>query len=300
MQVVKIVLVGDETSGKTELSKGYTLGSIDDNNGFGSNTFSRTIDRQGKSVTCHLVSTSSGAEDKLRPLAYPQTDIFLFLYSIASPTSFENIKSKWLPEVRNYCPHTPFLVVGTQEELRETQPHHKFVSFETATSACKELGAMALLECSYVTHKNVDLVFEQALTFFLDPPLELSLPRSSSVGNGDKKKLFWSKSRSSKLKKSPRDDTKDKEEKSITSPRGEKEKPIVITPRDKKRVQKSRGNSPVSDISPQNEKQAYTELVNDLISAQDEIRDLKKELLIRDSLIINLEKEIAFLRQSQK
>jgi Ras-related C3 botulinum toxin substrate 1 len=35
---------------------------------------------------------------RLRPLSYPQTDIFLVCFSVVSPASFENIKTKWLPE----------------------------------------------------------------------------------------------------------------------------------------------------------------------------------------------------------
>ncbi len=32
--------------------------------------------------------------DRLRPLSYPQTDVFLVCFSIVSPASFENVKEK--------------------------------------------------------------------------------------------------------------------------------------------------------------------------------------------------------------
>ena len=32
--------------------------------------------------------------DRLRPLSYPQTDVFLVCFSIISPSSFENISAK--------------------------------------------------------------------------------------------------------------------------------------------------------------------------------------------------------------
>ena len=35
---------------------------------------------------------------RLRPLSYPQTDIFLVCFSVVSPASFENIKTKWFVE----------------------------------------------------------------------------------------------------------------------------------------------------------------------------------------------------------
>lgn len=45
--------------------------------------------------------------DRLRPLSYPQTDVFLVCFSIVSPTSFQNVKTKWVPEVTlSFCPPT--------------------------------------------------------------------------------------------------------------------------------------------------------------------------------------------------
>ena len=40
--------------------------------------------------------TLSGQEDydRLRPLSYPQTDVFLVCFSVVSPASFENVKEK--------------------------------------------------------------------------------------------------------------------------------------------------------------------------------------------------------------
>ena len=43
-----------------------------------------------------LYSTQTGQEDydRLRPLSYPQTDVFLVCFSVVSPSSFENVKEK--------------------------------------------------------------------------------------------------------------------------------------------------------------------------------------------------------------
>lgn len=32
--------------------------------------------------------------DRLRPLSYPQTDVFLVCFAVISPSSFENVKEK--------------------------------------------------------------------------------------------------------------------------------------------------------------------------------------------------------------
>ena len=43
-----------------------------------------------------FVSPITGQEDydRLRPLSYPQTDVFLVCFSVVSPSSFENVKEK--------------------------------------------------------------------------------------------------------------------------------------------------------------------------------------------------------------
>lgn len=44
----------------------------------------------------NLFVFSPGQEDydRLRPLSYPQTDVFLVCFSVVSPSSFENVKEK--------------------------------------------------------------------------------------------------------------------------------------------------------------------------------------------------------------
>lgn len=41
-----------------------------------------------------------------------QTDCFLLCYSLGSRSSFENIATKWFPEIRHHCPHVPIVLVG--------------------------------------------------------------------------------------------------------------------------------------------------------------------------------------------
>lgn len=41
-----------------------------------------------------VVSLGQEDYDRLRPLSYPQTDVFLVCFSVVSPSSFENVKEK--------------------------------------------------------------------------------------------------------------------------------------------------------------------------------------------------------------
>ena len=53
--------------------------------------------------------------DRLRPLSYPQTDVFLICFSVVSPSSFENVTSKWCPEIKHHCPDAPILLIGKHQ-----------------------------------------------------------------------------------------------------------------------------------------------------------------------------------------
>lgn len=49
----------------------------------------------GKVINLGLWDTAGQEDyDRLRPLSYPQTDVFLVCFSVTSPPSFENIKGK--------------------------------------------------------------------------------------------------------------------------------------------------------------------------------------------------------------
>lgn len=101
--------------------------------------------------------------DRLRPLSYPQTDVFLVCFSVTSPASFENVKEKWFPEVHHHCPGVPCLIVGTQVDLRDdpnmlqklARQKQRPIPFEAGERLARELGAVKYAECSALTQKGI-------------------------------------------------------------------------------------------------------------------------------------------------
>lgn len=121
--------------------------------------------------TTHGSVRSTGQEDydRLRPLSYPQTDVFLVCFSVTSPASFENVKEKWFPEVHHHCPGVPCLIVGTQVDLRDDpqvmeklqRQKQRPVTSEAGERLARELGAVKYVECSALTQKGLKNVFDE-------------------------------------------------------------------------------------------------------------------------------------------
>ena len=118
---LKLVIVGDDTVGKTCLC----LSKATDE--FPSDYIPTVCDNwtcdmmvDGKPVDLSLWDTACHEDyDRLRPLSYPQADIFLLAFAITNFASFHNVAEKWATEVRRHSPGTPTLLIGTKSDLRE-------------------------------------------------------------------------------------------------------------------------------------------------------------------------------------
>ncbi len=112
--------------------------------------------------------------DRLRPLSYPQTDVFLVCFSVTSPTSFENVREKWFPEVRHHCPATSCILVGTMIDLRDdpsvveklARNHQRVITTDMGEQLARELGAVKYVECSALTQRGLKNVFDEVVTKF--------------------------------------------------------------------------------------------------------------------------------------
>jgi len=169
-QDVKIMVVGDPSVGKTCMLISYTTNSFPGEyvpTVFDNYTANAIV--EGHPINLGLWDTAGSKEyDTLRPLSYPGTDVFIICFSLCSMESYENVKSKWHPEVVQYNPKTPFILVGTKLDLRDNPEMAKSanvdpVSTEQGDKLCKEISASKFLECSALSQKNLPQVFEEAV-----------------------------------------------------------------------------------------------------------------------------------------
>ena len=107
----------------------------------------------------HVISYSEAPRDKVI------TSILLFPF-------------QWVPEITHHCPKTPFLLVGTQVDLRDdastieklAKQKQRPITVEAAEKLARELRAVKYVECSALTQKGLKNVFDEAILAALEPP----------------------------------------------------------------------------------------------------------------------------------
>ena len=176
MPNVKSVVVGDGAVGKTCLLIRYTSNSfpmeyvptVFDN-------YSANVRVGNKLINLGLWDTAGPEDyDRLRPLSYPQTDVFLVCFSVISPTSFDNVRSKWVPEIDHHRPmyvNAKMILVGTKSDLRRDPEvlarlrdrGMETIEVERAIALAKELKFDAYCETSSLTGAGVKECFDTAI-----------------------------------------------------------------------------------------------------------------------------------------
>jgi small GTP-binding protein len=77
--------------------------------------FTTGVEVDGKLINFALWDTAGQEEySRLRALSYPETDVFLLCFSVVSPSSFENIRTKWNAVGSLLCGVARLMVVGSQ------------------------------------------------------------------------------------------------------------------------------------------------------------------------------------------
>ena len=101
MQNIKLVVVGDGYVGKTCMLITYTTNAFPEDyvpSVYDNDQANVMVD--GRPYNLRLWDTAGGEDhDRLRPLSYPSTDIFLICFAVDNRSSFYDIKNKWIPEL---------------------------------------------------------------------------------------------------------------------------------------------------------------------------------------------------------
>lgn len=172
-QAIKCVVVGDSAVGKTCLIISYTTNTFPGEyipTVF--DVFSANVEVDGRPIDLKIWDTAGLDEYvRLRPLSYPETDVFLICFSLISPSSFENIRKKWHNEISYHCPTSPVILVGTRFDIRDDEEKIRKrkeegivpITHQQAQALAEEICAVKYIECSALTQDGLNAVFEEAI-----------------------------------------------------------------------------------------------------------------------------------------
>ncbi|XP_060583308.1 ras-related protein ced-10-like [Ruditapes philippinarum] len=166
---IKCVVVGDGCVGKTCLLMSYTqdafpgeyIPTVFEN-------YQANVRVDGRVCCISLWDTAGQHEyDRLRPLSYPQTDVFLVCFSLDSKDSYDNVTQQWHPEIRHHCKDTPIILVGTKKDLRdsreEDEKSRKLITLTEGRSLAQQIKAVKYVECSAKSGENIKFVFDEVI-----------------------------------------------------------------------------------------------------------------------------------------
>ncbi|KAM9989010.1 hypothetical protein ACTFIY_005066 [Dictyostelium cf. discoideum] len=163
---IKVVFVGDKV-GKTSLLYKKSRGTFET---YDSTLFEDPIkiNKDGKEYNLKCWDISSSFEDYslLRPLFYPNTNIFFICFSVSSRESF-NKCTMWSKDITEYSPGVPIILVGTKIDLRDDNDSNKsdFVNYEEGIKMKDKINASTYIECSSLLNKGVNELFDTIAIF---------------------------------------------------------------------------------------------------------------------------------------
>ena len=159
---IKVMAIGDMNSNKKGVLIDYIKKTWEDGPPIAIETFDLTVELDDKqSVTMHIWDPiASDALDEIRPFCYDKTNIFVIFFALNKRTSFEQVKSKLVPEIKDNCPDVKYLLVGTIIWEKEKNEGNCVTETEGQNLA-KEIGAIEYIEIVIESQKNMKYLFDK-------------------------------------------------------------------------------------------------------------------------------------------
>ncbi|EAW19350.1 gtpase_rho [Aspergillus fischeri NRRL 181] len=134
------------------------------------------VQAYGESVEVALWDTAGQEDyDRLRSLAYPDSDGVFICFAVDSPDSLDNAQEKWIREVLHFCKEVPVFLLGCKNDLRDDpstigdllKTSQYPVKSAVAEEVGRGLGAVEYFDCSAKTGAGVDVALEKAVRHVL-------------------------------------------------------------------------------------------------------------------------------------
>ena len=178
MQCLKLVAIGDTASGKTSLLARLGTQRFQSEyvpTEFDNHTSTLVID--GRHFNLGLWDTAGQSDyDYMRPISYPQTDIFLICFNVSNRESFKNVKV-WISEARTYAKTASLFLVGLKTDQRRYSKiaADDEVTYSEAAKLAKKFKLMKYYECSAKmdSHEEIEDLFRKIINIHLQPQMKV-------------------------------------------------------------------------------------------------------------------------------
>ena len=102
--------------------------------------------------------------------------MILVCFSVVNKKSFDNVRTKWLQELKRQCPTKPFVLVGTQVDKRDNpivlkelrKAKQKPVTKQEGQKLAHQCRASSYVECSALTQLNLREAFDEGVVTALE------------------------------------------------------------------------------------------------------------------------------------
>ena len=168
----KIMMLGDETSGKTSLATHYLTDIFPEDNNkliIGVDFYSKTTSFNGHKGLLQI--WVFGGEERFRFLLHNYckgANGALFLYNITNPRSLDPLP-EWTRIIREHAGDIPIMLVGTRTHLEE----QRAITREQGIQIAQMHSLSGFIEISSKTGHNVERLFETITRILYDRCLEL-------------------------------------------------------------------------------------------------------------------------------
>jgi len=221
-KIVKCGVVGDGTVGKTTLLLSYiTQAFITEYTPTVFDNFSAIEEVNGDVINVILWDTA-GQDDyaQIRTTCYSSCkyDVFLLCFSVIHKDSFDNIKYKWLPELKQNSPGTPFILVGTKADLRDDSANPNHISQKEGAKRAKDIKAHTYVECTSREPASVGKVVMEAVSIVLEADKALKAKNQKQFTKEKKEEDKIAKKAEKEKKKKDEDKNKGKQREPSPTP----------------------------------------------------------------------------------
>lgn len=94
--------------------------------------------------------------DRLRPLNYPQTDLFIIMFDVLNPQSFDRVIEKWIPEVKENFKQDelpPMILVSSKMDLlKDGTAKTKLLLTQNELAIESDLAQKLAMEFGFFSH----------------------------------------------------------------------------------------------------------------------------------------------------